>query len=208
MRTVVCGLLEAVDRFDAQFRHFSARSRRWIAAEIHAGWAWEAIEDARYSSSQSKGCRSGVFCGAMGAIFETVGARIDVTQHCHRTGPEHHPGSNLLCVRPRRPEHDGQHRVSSRWSPCTLPVRHCTGEVEPLAGGVNLIVAPDSTVRCASSARWPRMAVESVHARANGKKGAKAGLVVLKLCPRPFRRRSIYCVLLGSAINNDGRSNI
>ncbi|HEX3408731.1 MAG TPA: type I polyketide synthase, partial [Candidatus Binataceae bacterium] len=79
-----------------------------------------------------------------------------------------------------------------------------------LAGGVNLILSPAITINFSKAgAMAPDGRCKTFDARANGYvRGEGAGVVVLK----PLRAAmvdgdQIYAVILGSAINQDGRSN-
>src|SRR5262249_40703966 len=79
-----------------------------------------------------------------------------------------------------------------------------------LAGGVNLILAPDSSVAMSKfGALAPDGRSKAFDARANGYvRGEGAAVVVLKSLSRALRDGDrIYCVILGSAVNNDGFSN-
>ncbi len=86
-----------------------------------------------------------------------------------------------------------------------------SGESEmALAGGVHVIASPQSTVAMTKfGAMNPAGQCRAFDASANGYvRGEGAGVVVLKPLSRAIAHGDrIYCVIRGSAINNDGHSN-
>ncbi len=79
-----------------------------------------------------------------------------------------------------------------------------------LAGGVNLILAPESVIAMSKfGAMSPDGRSKAFDAGANGYvRGEGAAVVVLKSLSQALRDGDpIYCVILGSAVNNDGVSN-
>ena len=85
------------------------------------------------------------------------------------------------------------------------------GEIDAaLAGGVNLMLSPLTTVAlCQSGALSPDGRCYTFDARANGYvRGEGAGLVLLKPLSRALADGDrVYAVIRGSAVNQDGRSN-
>src|SRR5262249_39581893 len=79
-----------------------------------------------------------------------------------------------------------------------------------MAGGVNLMLSPDSTVAMSKfGAMAPDGRSKAFDARANGYvRGEGGGVVILKpLSAALAANDPIYCVVRGSAVNNDGFSN-
>src|SRR6185437_10614637 len=79
-----------------------------------------------------------------------------------------------------------------------------------LAGGVNLLVSPDSTIAMSKfGAMAPDGKSKAFDARANGYvRGEGGGVVVMKrLSDAIADGDRVYCVVRGSAVNNDGFSN-
>ncbi|WP_146057254.1 type I polyketide synthase, partial [Streptomyces sp. SM14] len=209
------GFIERAADFDAGFFGISPREaaatdpQQRLALEL----AWEALEEARHIPADLGGSRTGVF---LGAIWDDYAALL------HREGGagiDRHsmPGlqrglianrlSYTLGLRgPSLTVDAGQ--SSSLVSVHLACESLARGESElALAGGVNLILAPDSTV---SALRFGGLSPDgrcfTFDERANGfVRGEGGGVVVLKPLARALADGDrVHAVIHGSAVNNDG----
>jgi len=213
--TLRVGWLAHVDRFDAAFFGISARQaatmdpRQRLLLEL----SWEALEDARTVPERCRGSRTGVFVGAMWDDYAALAQR-------HAAGPRSsyemsglHRGvlanriSYFLRLR-------GPSLVVDTGQSSSLVAVHLAaesllrGECEvALAGGVNLVLDPGSTaVSAAFGGLSPSGRSAPFDAEADGyARGEGGGVVVLKPLETALADGDrIHCVILGSAVNNDG----
>ncbi|MFI6824211.1 SDR family NAD(P)-dependent oxidoreductase [Micromonospora sp. NPDC050187] len=211
------GFLDQVDRFDAGF--FGLAPREVIQMDpqqrLFLELAWEALEDAGIVPGTLKDSPTGVFCGAMWQDYARLATRRpeDVTAHT-ATGHD-------LSVIPARVSYllglrGPSLAVNTACSSALVAVHLAcqslrSGEsTMALAGGVNLTIAPDSTVAMSKfGAMAPDGRSKAFDARANGYvRGEGAGIVVLKPLSRALADGDpVYCVIRGSTVNNDGFSN-
>jgi acyl transferase domain-containing protein/NADPH:quinone reductase-like Zn-dependent oxidoreductase/acyl carrier protein/SAM-dependent methyltransferase len=211
------GFLDRVDEFDAAFFGISPREalqmdpQQRLIAEV----AWEALEDALIPADTLRGSATGVFVGAMWSEYSKLAtpALEDVAQHS-ATGQDigiiANRVSYLLGL-------EGPSLTVNTACSSSLVALHLacqslrSGEsTAALAGGVNLMLVPDSTV---AMSKFGAMSSDghckAFDARANGYvRGEGAGVVVLKTLQRAIADGDrVYCVIRGSAVNNDGFSN-
>ncbi|UCA51130.1 SDR family NAD(P)-dependent oxidoreductase [Streptomyces sp. WA6-1-16] len=209
------GFIEHPADFDAGFFGISPREaaatdpQQRLALEL----AWEALEDARHIPADLSGSSTGVF---LGAIWDDYAALL------HRegdTGIDRHsmPGLQRGLIANRLSYtlklHGPSLTVDAGQSSSLVSVHLACeslarGESElALAGGVNLILAPDSTV---SALRFGGLSPDgrcfTFDERANGfVRGEGGAVVVLKPLARALADGDrIHAVIHGSAINNDG----
>ncbi|WP_162600236.1 type I polyketide synthase [Streptomyces sp. CS131] len=209
------GFIEHPADFDAGFFGISPREaaatdpQQRLALEL----AWEALEDARHIPADLNGSSTGVF---LGAIWDDYAALL------HRegdTGIDRHsmPGLQRGLIANRLSYtlklHGPSLTVDAGQSSSLVSVHLACeslarGESElALAGGVNLILAPDSTV---SALRFGGLSPDgrcfTFDERANGfVRGEGGAVVVLKPLARALADGDrIHAVIHGSAINNDG----
>ncbi|MEV0847511.1 beta-ketoacyl synthase N-terminal-like domain-containing protein, partial [Streptomyces sp. NPDC049954] len=211
------GFLEQrqVDHFDAGFFGISPREAAAMDPQqrLVLELAWEALEDAGIVADRLRGSSAGVYIGVIADDYATLQRRrgleaIDrhsftglhrsiianrVSYHLGLRGPsltlDAGQASSLVAV----------HLAceSLRRGESTLAV----------AGGVNLVLAPESSV---SVARFGGLSPDGLSytfdARANGYvRGEGGGAVVLKPLPAALADGDpVYCVIRGSAVNNDG----
>jgi NADPH:quinone reductase-like Zn-dependent oxidoreductase/3-oxoacyl-(acyl-carrier-protein) synthase len=209
------GFIGEVDRFDAEFFHISPREARQIDPQQRTmlELSWEALEDAAIAPDALAGTKTGVFFGAMWGDYETLlhdrGAEI-IGRHA-ATGTSRSLISNRV-----------SHALGLRGPSITLDTASSSSLVAvhlarqslelgestlALAGGVNLILAPQSSVQISKmGATAPDGRSKAFDANADGYVRADgAGVVVLKPLAGAIEDGDpIYCVLLGSAVNNDG----
>lgn len=218
MSTRFGGFVDGVDRFDAAFFGISPREAAFVdpqqrfALEV----AWAALEDAGIVPSTLGGSATGVYMGAMwqGQYARATGAGpADAGPHT-ATGAD----NSLISARVayalglRGPALTVDTACSSSAVAVHLAAAGLRdGEADlALAGGVNLLLAPDATVEMTRfGAMNPAGRCRAFDADAAGYvRGEGCGVVVLaRLADALAAGRRIYAVLRGSAVNNDGASN-
>ncbi|WP_328345676.1 type I polyketide synthase [Micromonospora sp. NBC_00421] len=209
------GYLEDVSGFDAGFFGIGPREASSMDPQqrLMLELAWEALEDARILPSALADSRTGVFVGVIADDYAAL---------THRQGAEgitRHTltGLNRGIIANRISHTLGLHGPSAAvdtGQSSSLVAVHLAVEslrrgesTMAICGGVNLIVAPESTI---SAERFGALSPDGLSftfdARANGYvRGEGGAFVVLK----PLRAAvadgdPVYCVLHGSAMNNDG----
>ena len=211
------GFLDDVGAFDPAFFGISAREAGQIDPQqrLMLELSWEALEDARVVPSRLKDTRTGVFFGAMWTDFGRLqgGSAEHVDLHT-ATGQD-------LSIIPARVSYSlgllGPSIAVNTACSSSLVAIHLarqsllTGESTlALAGGVNLLISPYSTVAMSKfGAMSPDGRSKAFDARANGYvRGEGGGVVALKRLSAAIADGDrIYCVIRGSAVNNDGFSN-
>jgi acyl transferase domain-containing protein/acyl carrier protein len=211
------GFLEQIDRFDPLFFGITPREAAQMDPQqrLVLELAWEALEDAGLPPPSLKDSRTGVFVGAMWSDYARLpdDPRRSITSHT-ATGCD-------LSIIPARVSYSLGLRgpsvaLNTACSSSLVAIHYARRSLElgecglALAGGVNLFVSPDSTIAmCKFGAMAPDGRSKAFDSRANGYvRGEGGGLVVLKPLSLALADGDpIYCVLLGSAVNNDGFSN-
>uniref|UniRef100_UPI00131DDF83 type I polyketide synthase n=1 Tax=Streptomyces sp. NRRL S-350 TaxID=1463902 RepID=UPI00131DDF83 len=209
------GFLDRIDRFDAAFFGISPREAVTMDPQqrLMLELGWEALEDAGIVPAALAGTRTGVFVGAIWDDYATLlqrsGSR-SLTQHTF-TGVQRGVIANRVSYTlglngPSLTLDAGQ---SSSLLAVHMAVESLRRGESTLAlvGGVNLSIVPDSTARSASfGGLSPDSRCFTFDARANGYvRGEGGGVVVLKPLSRALADGDrVYCVVRGSATNNDG----
>uniref|UniRef100_UPI00210E16E6 type I polyketide synthase n=1 Tax=Streptomyces odontomachi TaxID=2944940 RepID=UPI00210E16E6 len=211
------GYLPEVDRFDAAF--FGIAPREAVAMDpqqrLMLELSWEALEDAGLPPARLHGTRTGVF---VGAIWDDYAALL-------RQSGEH-PGRHAFTgVQRGIIANRVSYTLGLRGPSLTLDAAQASsllavhmaveslrrGEsTTALVGGVNLVIGPDSTARSAGfGALSPDGRCHTFDARANGYvRGEGGGVVVLKpLAQAVADGDFVYCVIRGTATNNDGATD-
>ena len=207
--------LQNVDLFDPEFFGMSpaeaaaADPQQRLVLEL----AWEALEDAGIVPADLAASRTGVFVGAIAADYAGL---------VHRHGPDAITRHTLIGLNRgiianrvsyaldlRGPSLSVDSAQSSSLVAVHLALESLrTGESElALAAGVNLNLAPDSTlVVDRFGALSPDNTCFTFDARANGyARGEGAVLLVLKPLVRALADGDqVHAVLLGSAVGSDG----
>nr|WP_164903489.1 type I polyketide synthase [Nonomuraea polychroma] len=209
------GLLDDVGAFDAGFFGISPREAVEMDPQqrLMLELAWEALEDAAIVPGALVGTGTGVFVGTMGDDYAALLTRrggAAVTSHTMAgtvRGIIANRVSYTLGLR-------GPSVTIDAAQASSLVAVHLAcqslreGESSlALAGGVNLIVGPESTARAAGfGALSPDGRCYTFDARANGfVRGEGGAFVVLKpLAAALADGDPVYGVILGSAVNNDG----
>ncbi len=212
------GFLEHIDRFDAAFFGISPREATAMDPQqrLMLELCWEALEDSATVPGDLAGGRTGVFIGAMGDDYSALLARMGrpaITQHTLT-------GTNRGIIANRVSYTLGVHGPSltiDAAQASALVAVHLACEslragesMLALAGGVNLVADPDSTSRAGRfGGLSPDGRCFTFDARANGYvRGEGGGCVVLKPLARAVADGDpVYCVIRGSAVNNDGATD-
>ncbi|MGP3972313.1 type I polyketide synthase, partial [Streptomyces sp. 6N223] len=209
------GFLDRIDTFDAAFFGISPREAALMDPQqrLMLELAWESLEDAGLPPGSLHGSQTGVFVGAIASDYATLlyqrGAGA-ITPHTVT-------GLNRGIIANRVSYALGLHgpslTVDAAQSSALVAVHMACeslrgGESElAIAGGVNLILAPESTQSLTSfGGLSPEGVSYTFDARANGYvRGEGGGAVVLKPLERALADGDrVYCVIRGSAVNNDG----
>lgn len=210
------GLLDKIDEFDAEFFGMSPREaqRTDPQARLLLETAWEAIEDAGLNPDHLAGSRTAVFVGqAASNYWELV----------RQAGqPDIHAvvGSESRATLPGRVSYTFDLRgpsvsVDTACSASLTAVHQAcqsirAGEsVMAIAAGANLALLPDEGIAYSGAAMLaPDGRCKFGDASADGfVRSDGVGVVVLKpLAAATANGDRVYAVILGSAINNDGRS--
>ena len=211
------GFLSDVETFDPGFFGIAPREAIEIDPQqrLSLELSWEALEDAGIAPTSLKDSRTGVFFGALWMDYARLagGAYEAIVQHT-ATGQD-------LSIIPARVSYtlglNGPSLLVNTACSSSLVAVHLAcqsllrGESRlALAGGVNLLLAPESTIAMSKfGAMAPDGRSKAFDARANGYvRGEGGGVVVLKrLSDALADGDRIDCVIRGSAINNDGFSN-
>jgi acyl transferase domain-containing protein/acyl carrier protein len=210
------GFLEQVDQFDAAFFGISPREAQSMDPQqrLLLEVTWEALEHAAQPVHRLAGSKSGVFIGVLGNDY----AYLDIADPLNigaynGTGTSHSIAAGRLSY------------VLDLRGPCVALDTACSSSLVAvhlacqslrthesdmaLAGGVNLILSPLSTI---GASHMRMMAADgrckTFDRRADGfVRGEGCGIVVLKRLSDALQAGDpILAVIRGSAINQDGHS--
>jgi len=211
------GFLPDVASFDEAFFGISPREagemdpQQRLMLEV----SWEALEDAGMAPDNMVGSRTGVFVGAMWQDYAHHSAALAASIEQHTaTGLD----TSVIAARVsyRLGLRGPSLTVNTACSSALVAVHLACQSLRQrestlaLAGGVNLILSAHSSIAMARfGALSPDARCKAFDASANGYvRGEGAGIIVLKrLSEAVAAGDPIYCVIRGSAINNDGASN-
>ncbi|WDZ93832.1 type I polyketide synthase [Nocardiopsis sp. HUAS JQ3] len=211
------GYLDRAEDFDAGF--FGVSPREALAMDpqqrLMLELSWEAVERARMAPDSLRGTDTGVFTGAVAADYGLL------QQRAVRGGATHHTltGTQRGMIANRVSYALGLSgpslTVDSGQSSSLVSVHAAMESLRrgecgtALAGGVNLILVPESTE---SVARFGGLSPDAhcytFDARANGYvRGEGGAVVVLKPLGRALADGDrVHAVLRGGAVNNSGRT--
>lgn len=217
MNTRYGGFLEGIDLFDHGFFGISAKEAARLDPQqrLMLEVTWEAFEDAGIPAEKLAGSRTGVFVGSMGSEYDWLQAR-DL-----RLVNAYSPTGSAQCVIANRlsyafdltgPSMTLDSACSSSLVAIATACRSLwSGESDQaVAGGVAVMVHPGPTVGMSKlTALTPDGRCKTFDARANGYvRSEGAGAVVLKPLARALADGDhVYAVVLGCAVNNDGKTN-
>ncbi|AGC45622.1 polyketide synthase [Myxococcus stipitatus DSM 14675] len=208
--------LDEVDRFDAEFFGISPREAHRMDPQqrLLLEVAWEALEDAGQDVSKLTGSRTGVFAGVYNDDYAKLELGTPSDQDASSvTGTINSVVAGRLSY------------LLDLQGPCMVVDTACSSSLVALhlasqslragecsmalAGGVNLILSPHSSLRVArGDALAPDGRCKTFDARANGfVRGEGCGVLVLKrLSDALAAGDPILALLRGSAVNQDGKS--
>jgi acyl transferase domain-containing protein/acyl carrier protein len=217
MSTKWGGFLAGVAGFDPGFFGISPREAVLMDPQqrLMLELAWSAAEDAGRDPESLRGTRTGVFLGALWSDYARLAGRnLDQIGQHTATGQD-------LSIIPARVSYTLGLRgpsvgITTACSSSLVAVHLASQSLRlgesslALAGGVNLVLAPESTVAMTKfGAMSPNGRSRAFDDDADGYvRGEGGGVVVLKRLNDAVRDGDrIYCVIRGSAVNNDGYSN-
>jgi acyl transferase domain-containing protein/acyl carrier protein len=211
------GFVDQMDQFDPQFFGISPReaARMDPQQRLLLEVAWEALEDAGQVLEKIAGSATGVFVGISNNDYGR-------TQFADLSRIDAYAGTgNALSIAANRLSYVFDFRgpsiaIDTACSSSLVAVHLACASLRSgestlaIAGGVNLILSPAITMNFTKAGVMaPDGRCKTFDAGANGYvRSEGAGLVVLKPLSRALADGdSIYAVIRGSAINQDGRSN-
>ncbi len=216
MNTRWGGFLEQVDQFDYHFFGIAPReaARMDPQQRLLLEVAWEALEDAGQVLTRLASTRVGVFIGISTDDYGRLQDDPALSNAYVATGSAWSIAANRISYLYdfRGPSMAVDTACSSSLVAVHLACQSIwNGEcILTLAGGVNLILSPTVTVNLAKAGLLASDGCcKAFDARANGYvRGEGAGVVVLKPLSRALADGDpIYCVIRGSSVNQDGRTN-
>ncbi|WP_439677890.1 SDR family NAD(P)-dependent oxidoreductase [Embleya sp. MST-111070] len=215
IRARQAGYLEDVETFDARFFGISPREAAAMDPQqrLILELAWEALEHAGRIPDRIRGSRTGVFIGAILDDYATVVHRLGPAAIGAHTSTGLHRSIIANRVSYTLDLHGPSLVVDSGQSSALVAVHQACESLRKgessmaLAGGVNLILAPESTLAVDRfGGLSPDDRSYTFDARANGYvRGEGGGVVVLKrLVDATADGDDVLCVILGGAVGNDG----
>jgi acyl transferase domain-containing protein len=209
------GFLDRIERFDADFFGISPREAAIMDPQqrLILELSWEAFEDAGIVPGRLAGSQTGVFVGAISG---------DYAELLHRRGAEALTRHALTGTQRAIIANRVSYTLGLRGPSMTIDAAQSSALVAvhlaceslrrdestvAIAGGVNLNISPESAIRASRfGVLSPDGRCYTFDARANGYvRGEGGGVVLLKpLSHAVADGDSIYCVIRGSAVNNDG----
>ena len=211
------GFLEQVDQFDADFfgispdevEHSDPQQRLFLEV------AWEALENAGIVPTSLAASQTGVFIGLCTIDYHRL-----LYKNFSRIGPYSGTGTTP-CITANRLSylldlHGPSMAIDTACSSSLVTVHLACQSLRSkesnlcLAGGVNLILSPDSTI---SSSQTRLLSADgrckTFDASADGYvRGEGCGVVVLKRLSDAVRDGdNVLAIIRGSAVNQDGLSN-
>ncbi|WP_424892819.1 type I polyketide synthase [Streptomyces sp. XH2] len=209
------GFLDRIGHFDAGFFGLSPKEAAAMDPQqrLVLELAWEALEDAHVRAGTLRSTRTGVFVGAIWDDYATLHHRSGLTA----ISPHTVTGLHRSIIANRVSYFLGLNgpslTVDSGQSSSLVSVHLACESLRKgestiaLAGGVSLNIVPESTLGAAKfGGLSPDGRCFTFDARANGYvRGEGGGIVVLKPLARAIEDGDpVYCVIRGSAVNNDG----
>lgn len=211
------GFLQNVDQFDAEFFGISPREAAQMDPQqrLLMEVAWEALEYAALPASRIARTRTGIYVGVLGSDYALLQARDPSEMDIFvSTGSSHSILANRLSyfLDLRGPSITLDTACSSSLVTVHLACQSLRrGETDlALAGGVNLILAPETTMALTKAGMMARDGhCKAFDAAADGYvRGEGCGMVVLKrLSDAVNDGDRVLAVIRGSAVNHNGRSN-
>jgi acyl transferase domain-containing protein len=218
INTVHGGFLHDVDEFDPQAFGIAPSEARYMDPQhrLLLEVAWEAFDDSGNPLHTMRGSKTGVFFGACNSDYGRMQLNHagDISAHTlSGTAPSIAAGRLSYLFDLRGPSMIIDTACSSSLVAVHTAVqslRNRDADVA-VAGGVSLNLMPEETI---SLAKWgmlsPDGRCKTFDERANGfVRSEGCGVVVLKRLSDALRDQdTVRAVIRGSAINQDGRSNV
>ena len=211
------GVVEGIESFDAQFFGIAPREAELVDPQqrLLLEVSWEALEDAGIPAARVNGLDAGVFVGLFLSDYETRMLRDRSRINFYMTlGTGRYSASGRLSYffGMRGPSMTVDTACSSSLVAINLACRSLwSGESNlALAGGANTILEPFITIAYSQSKMMaPDGRCKFGDAGANGYvRSDGAAMVALKrLSDAEADGDRIYAVILGGAVNNDGRGS-
>ncbi|MFJ8396952.1 SDR family NAD(P)-dependent oxidoreductase [Streptomyces sp. NPDC094144] len=212
------GYLEDVSGFDAGFFGIGPREASSMDPQqrLMLELAWEALEDARIRPSDLAESRTGVFVGVIADDYAALTHQYGIEGITRHTLTGLNRGVIANRISYTLGLHGPSAAVDTGQSSSLVAVHQAAESLRrgesamAIAGGVNLNLVPDSTVGAERfGALSPDGRSFTFDARANGYvRGEGGAFVVLKpLHAAVADGDPVYCVLNGSAMNNDGTTD-
>jgi acyl transferase domain-containing protein/NADPH:quinone reductase-like Zn-dependent oxidoreductase/1-acyl-sn-glycerol-3-phosphate acyltransferase/NAD(P)-dependent dehydrogenase (short-subunit alcohol dehydrogenase family)/acyl carrier protein len=213
------GFVDRIDEWDAGFFGISPREAAHIDPQhrLLLEVAWEALEDAGQSVDRLAGSRTGVFVGI--STHDYGDTQCDPANR--HLLDSHSNSGNATSIAANRISYlydlRGPSLTVDTACSSSLTATHLAcqslraGDCDvAIVGGVQLQINPELTIGfCKASMISPSGECRAFDASANGYvRSEGAGVVVLKaLAAALADGDEVYAVILGSAINQDGRTN-
>ncbi len=211
------GFIKGVDQFDAGVFELAPREARLIDPQhrLLMETAWEAFEQAGINPEQAK--QTGVFVGLSGHDYELLAAERNQDKNFD---VYHAIGNSAAMAAGRLAYFFGFNgpaiSIDTACSSSLLAIQQACESLRrsacrlALAGGVNLMLAPDLTIAFSKSGMLAADGhCKTFDADADGYvRSEGCGLVLLKPLTDAIRDRDqIFAVIKGGAVNQDGASN-
>jgi thioester reductase-like protein len=212
------GFLDQIDRFDPHFFGIAPREAAVMDPQqrLLLETAWEALEDAGQVPERLAGTRAGVFIGISSRDYADMQSRPgERSKNPYiAQGSAASIAANRISyfLDLRGPSLAVDTACSSALAAVHLACQSLWRKESSVAlvGGVNVLLMPETTMTfCNASMLSPDGRCKAFDARANGYVRAEgAGVVLLKPLEQALHDGDrIYAVILGTAINQDGRTN-
>ncbi len=212
------GFIDGIDRFDAGFFGMSPREAKHVDPQqrLLLELAWEAMEDAGIRADSLAGTSTGVFIGISTHDY----GDIQTYPHNRHLVGSHTNTGTATSLAANRISHAfdlrGPSLIVDTACSSSLTALHLAcqslraGDCDTaVVGGVQMLVTAEPTIGfCKASMLSPDGRCRAFDARANGYVRSEGGGVVIlrPLAAAIAAGDSIYAVVLGTAINQDGHT--
>ena len=213
------GFLSDIKLFDAKFFNISPREAEYLDPQQRLALitSWHALEDAGLVEGELKNSQTGIYLGISTHDYDQlIQKQVPFTELStyQATGTSfaisagriaYFLGTNGPCM-----------AIDTACSSSLVSIHQASralqdGDCElAIAGGVNLILSPESTIIfCKSGMLSPKNRCSTFDVGADGYvRGEGCGIVILKRLSDALRDGNrIHAVIYGSAVNQDGASN-
>ncbi|MCP4702829.1 MAG: SDR family NAD(P)-dependent oxidoreductase [Gammaproteobacteria bacterium] len=213
------GFVENIDRFDPRFFGISPREAMCIDPQqrMLLEIAWEALEDGGQAPENLAGTNTGVFIGISSDDYNLIQLGVNdrnlINAYTHLGGQTSIAANRISYIFDfKGPSMAIDTACSSSLVAVHTACRNLWDEdcIIALAGSVNVLIRPEGTIGFSKTSMLsPNGRCRSFDAQADGYvRSEGAGMVVLKPLSRALADQdSIYAVIRGCAVNQDGRTN-